>query len=85
VTSTFGGNPPACAVALEVIAMLRSGEYQARAAELGDHRLRELGVPAGAGLLTAVRGRGLRAGVDIDPAYGTGREVSERLMERGCW
>ncbi|MEV2216189.1 ornithine--oxo-acid transaminase [Streptomyces sp. NPDC050997] len=81
--STFGGNPLACAVALEVIAMLRSGEYQARAAELGDHLLRELGVLAGKGRLTAVRGRGLWAGIDIDPAYGTGREVSERLMERG--
>lgn len=29
--STFGGNPLACAVALEVIAMLRSGAYQRRA------------------------------------------------------
>ncbi|WP_217235103.1 ornithine--oxo-acid transaminase [Streptomyces sp. AC555_RSS877] len=81
--STFGGNPLACAVALEVIAMLRSGEYQARAARLGSHLLRELRVLAGTGRLTAVRGRGLWAGIDIAPAYGTGREVSERLMERG--
>ena len=29
---------------------------------------------------SAVRGRGLWAGVDIDPALGTGREISERLM-----
>ena len=28
--STFGGNPLACAVALEVIAMLRTGEFQQR-------------------------------------------------------
>jgi ornithine--oxo-acid transaminase len=81
--STFGGNPLACAVALEVIAMLRSGEYQARAARLGSHLLRELGVLARTGRLTAVRGRGLWAGIDIAPAYGTGREVSERLMARG--
>ncbi|WP_030682577.1 ornithine--oxo-acid transaminase [Streptomyces cellulosae] len=81
--STFGGNPLACAVALEVIAMLRSGEYQDRAAELGEHLLRELRILAGTGRLTAVRGRGLWAGIDIAPAYGTGREVSERLMERG--
>ncbi|MEU1042424.1 ornithine--oxo-acid transaminase [Streptomyces sp. NPDC005907] len=81
--STFGGNPLACAVALEVIAMLRSGEYQRRAAELGDHLHRELGVLRDEGRLTAVRGRGLWAGVDIAPAYGTGREVSERLMDRG--
>ncbi|WP_217572140.1 ornithine--oxo-acid transaminase [Streptomyces sp. GbtcB7] len=81
--STFGGNPLACAVALEVIAMLRSGEYQRRAAELGDHLHRELGLLAGTGRVTAVRGRGLWAGVDIAPEYGTGREVSERLMDRG--
>ncbi|MFI5620592.1 ornithine--oxo-acid transaminase [Streptomyces sp. NPDC051567] len=81
--STFGGNPLACAVALEVIAMLRTGEYQQRATELGEHLHHELGLLAGGGAVTAVRGRGLWAGVDIDPAHGTGREISERLMGRG--
>ncbi|MGW5343888.1 ornithine--oxo-acid transaminase [Streptomyces sp. HUAS TT3] len=81
--STFGGNPLACAVALEVVAMLRTGEYQQRAAELGDHLHRELNLLAGGGAVTAVRGRGLWAGVDIEPGHGTGREVSQRLMERG--
>ncbi|MFH8984460.1 ornithine--oxo-acid transaminase [Streptomyces varsoviensis] len=81
--STFGGNPLACAVALEVIAMLRTGEYQQRAAELGDHLHRELGLLAGGGNVDAVRGRGLWAGVDINPALGTGRRISEKLMARG--
>ncbi|MFB6809274.1 ornithine--oxo-acid transaminase [Streptomyces sp. NPDC056387] len=81
--STFGGNPLACAVALEVVAMLRTGEYQQRAAELGDHLHRELNLLVGGGAVTAVRGRGLWAGVDIDPAHGTGREISEKLMELG--
>jgi ornithine--oxo-acid transaminase len=81
--STFGGNPLACAVALEVIGMLRSGEFQARAARLGEHLLRELRALTGTGRVTAVRGRGLWAGVDIAPRYGTGREISERLMDRG--
>ncbi|WP_328300410.1 ornithine--oxo-acid transaminase [Streptomyces sp. NBC_00435] len=81
--STFGGNPLACAVALEVIAMLRGGEYQQRATELGDHLHRELNLLVGGGAVTAVRGRGLWAGVDIDPALGTGREISEKLMELG--
>ncbi|MEV0412009.1 ornithine--oxo-acid transaminase [Streptomyces sp. NPDC050448] len=81
--STFGGNPLACAVALEVIAMLRTGEYQQRAAELGDHLHRELNLLVGGGAVTAVRGRGLWAGIDIAPGHGTGREISERLMERG--
>ncbi|WP_392899387.1 ornithine--oxo-acid transaminase [Streptomyces sp. LN699] len=81
--STFGGNPLACAVALEVIAMLRSGEYQQRAAELGDHLHHELNLLVGGGAVTAVRGRGLWAGVDIDPSRGTGREISEKLMGLG--
>jgi ornithine--oxo-acid transaminase len=80
--STFGGNPLACAVALEVIAMLRTGEYQQRASELGDHLHHELGLLTGSGAVTAVRGRGLWAGVDIAPGHGSGREVSEQLMER---
>ncbi|MEV6005402.1 ornithine--oxo-acid transaminase [Streptomyces sp. NPDC051976] len=80
--STFGGNPLACAVGLEVIAMLRTGEYQQRAAELGDHLHRELHLLTGTGQVTAVRGRGLWAGVDIDPALGTGRQVSEALLAR---
>jgi len=80
--STFGGNPLACAVALEVIAMLRTGEFQQRAAELGEHLHREL-APLVGGAVEAVRGRGLWAGVDVVPSRGTGRRISERLMERG--
>ncbi|QDY78626.1 ornithine--oxo-acid transaminase [Streptomyces qinzhouensis] len=81
--STFGGNPLACAVALEVIAMLRTGEYQQRATELGEHLHHELGLLSGGGAVEAVRGRGLWAGVDIAPAHGSGRRISEKLMERG--
>ncbi|MDQ0788733.1 ornithine--oxo-acid transaminase [Streptomyces sp. B3I8] len=85
--STFGGNPLACAVALEVLALLRTGEYQERAARLGEvlhRRLSELARgTSGTGPVTQVRGRGLWAGVDVDPAFGTGREISERLLERG--
>ncbi|MFD7457102.1 MULTISPECIES: ornithine--oxo-acid transaminase [unclassified Streptomyces] len=80
--STFGGNPLACAVALEVIAMLRSGEYQARAAELGERLHRQLAELTGTGRVTQVRGRGLWAGVDVHPRYGTGRDISEKLMDR---
>jgi len=81
--STFGGNPLACAVGLEVVAMLSTGEFQARATELGDHLHAELQLLAGSGAVTQVRGRGLWAGVDIAPGHGTGRDVSERLMDRG--
>ncbi|MFI9105443.1 ornithine--oxo-acid transaminase [Streptomyces fildesensis] len=81
--STFGGNPLACAVALEVIAMLRTGEFQQRAADLGTHLHDELALLTGSGAVTQVRGRGLWAGVDIAPEHGTGQQISQRLMERG--
>jgi ornithine--oxo-acid transaminase len=80
--STFGGNPLACAVGRAVVGMLAGGEWQERARRLGEHldgRLREL---LGAGA-TAVRSIGLWAGVDVDPALATGREVCVALAERG--
>jgi ornithine--oxo-acid transaminase len=80
--STFGGNPLACAVGNAVIEILNTGEYQSRAAKLGEvlhARLREL---IGKGVVE-VRGRGLWAGVDISPDLATGREVSKALMKRG--
>ncbi|MFF4415185.1 ornithine--oxo-acid transaminase [Streptosporangium sp. NPDC001559] len=80
--STFGGNPLACAVANAVVEMLRTGEYQARARELGTVLHERLRALVGRGVVT-VRGRGLWAGVDIDPSLATGRQVSEALMRLG--
>lgn len=80
--STFGGNPLASAVGLRVVEMLSSGEFQTRAAALGEHLGSRLDALVGHGV-TAVRIAGLWAGVDIDEAYGTGREVAERLLARG--
>jgi ornithine--oxo-acid transaminase len=78
--STFGGNALACAVAREVIAMLRDGEYQARSARLGQHMHERLaGLPGD--VVTTVRGRGLWAGVEFGSL--PGREVCERLASRG--
>ena len=78
--STFGGNPLACAIAREVIAMLGTGEFQERSAKLGAHlhdRLSALPTSA----VREVRGRGLWAGVEFTEL--DGREVSERLMDAG--
>jgi ornithine--oxo-acid transaminase len=80
--STFGGNPLAAAVGLEVVRMLETGEFQARARELGEHLHERLRALVGSGLV-AVRGAGLWAGVDVDPAVGTGRAVCEALLARG--
>ena len=80
--STFGGNPLACAVGRTVVGMLATGEYQTRAAELGVLMRERLDGLIGHGVV-GVRTRGLWAGVDVDPAIGTGREVCEALMARG--
>ncbi|GAA5160112.1 ornithine--oxo-acid transaminase [Pseudonocardia eucalypti] len=80
--STFGGNPLACAVGRAVVGLLATGEYQRRARELGAHLEQGLRSLAGRGV-TDVRCIGLWAGVDIDPALGSGREVCERLLAHG--
>jgi ornithine--oxo-acid transaminase len=80
--STFGGNPLAAAVGVEVVRMLATGEPQERARDLGEHLHDRLEALIGRGIV-AVRGAGLWAGIDIDPAIGTGREVCEALMRRG--
>ncbi|MEV7127235.1 ornithine--oxo-acid transaminase [Streptomyces sp. NPDC093260] len=80
--STFGGNPLAAAVGTAVVELLETGEFQRRAAELGAVLREGLTDLVGRGVV-GFRARGLWAGVDVDPAIGTGREISERLMREG--
>ncbi|MFI6849319.1 ornithine--oxo-acid transaminase [Kitasatospora sp. NBC_00085] len=80
--STFGGNPLAAAVGSAVVGLLATGEFQRRAAELGEVLRSGLEALNGRGV-TGYRARGLWAGVDIDPAIGTGRQISERLLGEG--
>ncbi|MGY0234579.1 ornithine--oxo-acid transaminase [Longispora urticae] len=80
--STFGGNPLACAVGRAVVGLLRTGEYQARAVDLGKQLHAGLEDLVGHGIV-AVRGQGLWAGIDIDPALMTGRQACEKLMDLG--
>jgi ornithine--oxo-acid transaminase len=80
--STFGGNPLACAIGREVVAMLRTGQYQDRSARLGAHlhaRMREV---VGRGV-DRVRGRGLWAGLDLAPSMPPGRAVAELIAQHG--
>jgi len=78
--STFGGNPLACAIGREVIAMLATGEFQERSAKLGAHMHDRLSALPGSAV-REVRGRGLWAGVEF--ASLSGREACERLAARG--
>jgi acetylornithine/succinyldiaminopimelate/putrescine aminotransferase len=80
--STFGGNPLAAAIGTTVVSMLRRGEFQLRSAELGAHMHMRLRALIGRGAV-AVRGKGLWAGVDVDPVHGTGKQISLALAQRG--
>jgi ornithine--oxo-acid transaminase len=80
--STFGGNPLACAIGREVVAMLRTGEPQAQAAALGDVMAQELRAIEPS-LVDAVRTRGAWAGVDLAPGMPPARAVCEALVGRG--
>ncbi|UPZ32706.1 ornithine--oxo-acid transaminase [Streptomyces sp. LRE541] len=80
--STFGGNPLAAAVGSAVVELLETGEFQRRAEEAGVVLRDGLTALVGKGV-RSFRARGLWAGVDIDPAIGTGREISESLMREG--
>jgi ornithine--oxo-acid transaminase len=80
--STFGGNPLAAAVGLEALHIIRDEGLVENSRVLGAHmleRLRGIDNPA----LKEVRGRGLWAGAEIDPAIASAREVCERLSEKG--
>jgi len=80
--STFGGNPLACAVGLEALAVLQEEGLIERSEELGKYlveRLRKMRYP----WIKEVRGKGLWVGIEVDPLQASGREICERLMKRG--
>ncbi len=80
--STFGGNPVAAAVGHAVVKLLETGEMQERARELAgtlESGLRKL---VGQGVVE-VRARGLWAGIDVEPALMSGRELCERMLVKG--
>ncbi len=82
--STFGGNPLAAAVALAALDVLEEENLAARSAVLGEillQRLRELATACPA--IVAVRGRGLFAGIEVDPAQIDARRLAEALLARG--
>src|SRR3954452_21268285 len=80
--STFGGNPLAAAIGREVVAMLQTGEFQERAAKLGEQLYDGLSDLVGSDI-DEVRARGLWAGIDIAPDKMTGREFTEALLAKG--
>jgi ornithine--oxo-acid transaminase len=83
--STFGGNALAAAVGLEALNVIEDEDLVGRSARMGAHllaRLRRV-MKRARPLIRDVRGRGLWAAVDIDPAYATARELVEALAAHG--
>jgi len=62
--------------------MLEEGTFQAGAERVGRYLHERLTVLRGRAV-TAVRGRGVWAGVDVDPAVGSARLIAERLVPLG--
>ncbi|MCI0468102.1 MAG: ornithine--oxo-acid transaminase [Beijerinckiaceae bacterium] len=80
--STFGGNPLAAAVAREAILVLQDEDLALRSHVLGKELLRALG-SASHPAIADVRGKGLWAGVELDPARAKAADVCLAMMRRG--
>jgi ornithine--oxo-acid transaminase len=80
--STFGGNPLACAIGRKVISILRTGEFQRNAKEVGDYLFGKLRA-AKMKPVKEVRGRGLWVGIVIKDEFGKARPYCEKLMTQG--
>jgi ornithine--oxo-acid transaminase len=79
--STFGGNPLACAVGLEVIEMLGEPDFLAASRRLGDLLENKL-TAIQSSAIREVRCAGPWAAIDVDPTLATGREICEAALAR---
>lgn len=81
--STFGGNPLACAIAIEALDVLIDERLDKRAEEMGDYfvkRLKEIRTKK----IKEIRQKGLLIGVECHLKPGeTVRPICEKLMEKG--
>lgn len=82
--STFGGNPLACALAMEALQILKDENLSENAAVMGDlfrKKLADLALPG----LSGLRGKGLMSAVDVEPGIFrmTAREWCEKLLTAG--
>ncbi|MDR3602181.1 MAG: putrescine aminotransferase [Desulfosporosinus sp.] len=83
-TTTFGGNPLACAAAIATFNVLIEENLPARAAELGDYMLKELRNAAQdfPHLVMEIRGKGLLIGIEFQSDE-IGYEVSKGMFDSG--
>ncbi|HEY1976166.1 MAG TPA: putrescine aminotransferase [Candidatus Baltobacteraceae bacterium] len=83
-TSTFGGNPLACAAALATINVLIEEALPARAAAMGDRMLAGIrrGIAGHDDLVVDVRGKGLLMAIEFC-SNEIGFEFGKRMLDRG--
>jgi putrescine aminotransferase len=83
-TSTFGGNPLACAAALATISVLIEEKLPERAAVLGERMLAGIraAVAGHEDLVVDARGKGLLMAIEFRD-HATGFELAKRMLERG--
>lgn len=77
--STFGGNPLSCAVARQALEILKRGELQKAATELGGYLVEKLRA-AKLDCVREIRGRGLWVAIEIHESAGKARPFCEKLM-----
>ncbi len=80
--STWGGNPLACAIGKEAIAILVEDKLAERSDELGTYLVQQLEA-INTSLITEIRGAGLWVGVDIDTSKVAAKAVAKALLEKG--
>jgi putrescine aminotransferase len=83
-TSTFGGNPLACAAALATINVLIEEALPQRAARMGDRMLAGIrdAVAGHDDLVADVRGKGLLIALEFHE-HATGFDLAKRMLDRG--
>ncbi|MDE0723496.1 MAG: ornithine--oxo-acid transaminase [Alphaproteobacteria bacterium] len=80
--STWGGNPLACAIGKEAIAILVEDQLADRSEKLGAYLVQQLEA-INTSLITEIRGAGLWVGVDIDTSKVEAKAVAKALLEKG--
>jgi len=80
--STFGGNPLACAAAMEALDVLIDEKLAERSAELGEYLVNKLRA-IDSSYIKEIRGRGLFIGIELNPEAGGARRFCEFLQEEG--
>jgi 4-aminobutyrate aminotransferase/(S)-3-amino-2-methylpropionate transaminase len=90
-TSTFGGNPLACAAALASIEVLLEEELHEKAKKMGNYMMKRLNnMSSQIPIIGEVRGKGLSIGVELvtdratkNPAKKEAEEVVSKCFKRG--